>query len=252
MEQKPNSAGPISVENELERTQAKLNQLRDEFQEFVYTVSHDMSGPLRHASGFAEMVLENNDKILDEKYKKFLNQIIKSSEDGKKSLDLLREYSRLNVREKTVEDDISLTDVLENIEIRLKALLEESGATLKYDMLPSVTGDRALLTQLFENLITNSILYQDGDSKPLIQIVSNTHSDAWSFSIADNGIGIPDNRLEFVFKVFKRAVKPAEYSGDGMGLTMAKKIVEKHNGKIWFEPALPEGSKINFTISKTD
>lgn len=252
MDRKPEIDSTVSVKKELERTQQRFDQLKGDFEEFVYTVSHDLSAPLRHASGFAEMVLTNNDDILDEKSKRFLSQIIKSSEDGKKSLDLLREYSRLNVQEKTVEHDISLMDVLGNIEISLKALIEESGAELQYDMLPSVTGDRALLTQLFENLISNSILYQDGDSKPLIQIVSNTHPDGWSFSIADNGMGIPDNRLEFVFKVLKRAVNSSDYFGDGMGLTMSKKIVEKHKGKIWFEPALPKGSKVNFTISKAN
>lgn len=250
MKQKLNSDDIIAIKNELERTQQKLDQLKDGFQEFVYTVSHDLSGPLRHASGFAEIVLEDNDSVLDEKSKRFLRQIIKSSEDGKKALDLLREYSRLNVHEYTSEDDVNLTDVLVNIEISLKAQIEESGATLKYSMLPSVTGDRALLTQLFENLIRNSILYQDRDSAPLIQIESSTHSDAWHFSIRDNGIGIPDNRQDFVFKVFKRAVNSSDYLGDGMGLTLSKNIVEKHSGKIWFEPGLSKGSKVNFTLSK--
>lgn len=241
----------FEAEEKLQQVQKDFERMKDEFQDFIYVVSHDLRGPLRHASGFGEMLLDMNESVLDEKSKKFLNIIIDSAEGGKRSIDSLQKYSRLIFNVQAPEDNINPNGILDDIAASMNPLVPENfQATIQYQDLPLIRGDAAQLTQLFECLVQNALRYHVGDKPIVISVDCEDQKKAWHFSISDNGIGVPNGQLDYVFGVFKRAVKDADYPGEGMGLAMAKKIVERHRGEVWFTPEVAEGAKINFTIAK--
>ena len=139
---------------------------------------------------------------------------------------------------------------MDDVEQALSDLINQKEASVQYSELPSIKGDKAQITQLFECLLHNALLYQIDGEPANISVECQDTTKAWHFSIADNGIGLSNTQLEFVFGLFKRAVKDTEYPGEGMGLAIAKKIVERHNGRIWFTPDVSKGTVANFTISK--
>jgi light-regulated signal transduction histidine kinase (bacteriophytochrome) len=240
----------FDVEAKLKQTRKELQEVQDEFQNLIYIIAHDLRGPLRHASGFGEMLLSINKDVLNDKSKKFLKIIVDSAEAGKRSLDSLQNYSRIIFRDLIIEEGIDPNTIVEDVNKTLAEVITDKKAEIQCSNFPLIKGDRAQLTQLFECLLRNALLYHIQGAPVTILVKCQAEKDAWHFSITDNGIGLSNAHLEFVFGVFKRAVKDTDYPGEGMGLTIAKKIVEQHDGRIWFSPDLSKGAEINFTISR--
>jgi light-regulated signal transduction histidine kinase (bacteriophytochrome) len=140
--------------------------------------------------------------------------------------------------------------VLELALLNLRAAIEESGARVTHDPLPTVLGDEAQLGQLFQNLIGNAIKYH-GSSPPEIHIRCERDGDVWRFAVIDNGIGIDPEYADRIFIIFQRLHTKQEYPGTGVGLAICKKIVERHRGKIWVESAPRKGSIFYFTLPIT-
>ncbi|RKQ69395.1 phospho-acceptor domain-containing protein [Litorimonas taeanensis] len=237
-------------ELEIESLKSELEALTEEFQDFAYIVSHDLSGPLRHAAGFAEMVLSNNRDTLDEKSKRHLNHIITSAHSGRETLEQLREYSRLNTREQVIEDNVESAELINTAQTELAALIETQQAEIHYDTLPIITCDKTRLSLVFKNIIENGLTYHNGPHKPVIEIIGHEGEDYWTFTITDNGMGVPKKNEKDIFRVFRRAVENEDFPGEGMGLPYAKKAIQKHKGQLWLEKTSENGSTFCFTISK--
>ena len=162
-------------------------------------------------------------------------------------MDLL-EFSRLSTQSREFESillKITLEDVLRN----LKTSIMENNAQITHDPLPTIIGDPSQINQLLQNLIANAIKFH-GDEPPKIHISAEESGDEWIIGVSDEGIGIDPDHQEQIFRIFKRLHTREEYAGTGIGLAICKRIIDKHNGKIWVESELGKGSNFYFTIPK--
>jgi len=132
----------------------------------------------------------------------------------------------------------------------LQVAIEESGATVTHDPLPTVMADNTQMIQLFQNLIGNAIKYRSKDRKPIVHVGVKHTDEEWLIFVRDNGIGIEPKYFDRIFTIFQRVHSREEYSGTGIGLAVCKKIVERHGGRIWVESELGKGSTFYFTLPK--
>ena len=156
-------------------------------------------------------------------------------------------YSRTS-RDQSPLLKVDCSAVIEDVKKNLQISIQESGAVIQTDLLPTVIGYPMQLVQLFQNLISNSIKFK-GASPPRVNIKVGKNDTHWQFSVNDNGIGMDPQYFERIFIIFQRLHSNEEYPGTGIGLAVCKKIVERHQGKIWVESVVNQGTTINFTIS---
>lgn len=241
------------LEELVEQRTAKLKKMADELtrsnkdlKEFAYVVSHDLKEPLQVIKGFLMLFKKRYKDKLDEK----ANEIIRFTVDGAKRMqelikDLL-EYSQVGTKGKEFKPaDCSL--ILNKAISNLKVSIEENGAVVTHDILPTVMADAIQLSSLFQNLIGNAIKFH-GSEAPMVHISTERKGDEWLFSVRDNGIGIDPKFADRIFAVFQRLHSSDEYPGTGIGLAICKKIVEHHGGRIWVESEPGKGATFYFTI----
>jgi chemotaxis family two-component system sensor kinase Cph1 len=162
-------------------------------------------------------------------------------------LDLL-DYSKAGYDDTQERASVELAKVLEFTELNLAAAIQKSGTVITHDALPEVQGNFTALAHLFQNLIENAIKYR-AQEVPRIHIGADRKEDSWELCISDNGIGLDPQHAEMIFGVFKRVrVHGAQYEGTGIGLSLCRKIVERHGGRIWVESRLGEGARFYFTL----
>lgn len=228
---------------------AVLQAKSKEMEEFAYIASHDLREPLLTIKNYLDLLLEDFGqqivKIGDG------DQYIKSIVKGVVRLDSLisslLDYSRLSrvLEPETVDFNI----VIEDLSQELHHLIESTGTSINVlNQLPVITAYPVLIKSLFQNLIANAIKFRKIDHAPVIQIGSKKESDAYIFTITDNGIGIQHKDLEQIFIIFRRLHRQDEYEGTGIGLAQCRRITELHNGRIWAESELGEGTTFYFTI----
>ncbi len=184
---------------------------------------------------------------LDEDADEFMGYIVDASVRMKQMILDLLEYSRVGTKQemfRAIHMESELNDVLVN----LNDLIERSRAEITHDPLPVVFGDESQLLLLLQNLITNAIKFRKENEPPRIHISAACEKNEYVFSISDNGIGIEEQYFDRIFTIFQRLHTREEYQGTGIGLSVAKRIVERHGGKIWVESEFGEGSTFYFSI----
>jgi two-component system, chemotaxis family, sensor kinase Cph1 len=160
----------------------------------------------------------------------------------------LLELSRVSSRGKPLERT-DVGEILNNVRVNLSVAIEEAGALVTSDPMPSVPADAGQLEQLLQNLVGNGIKFRNGD-RPVIHVGAVESEHHWEFSVRDNGIGIEQQYFERIFLLFQRLHDKGEYPGTGIGLALCKRIVERHGGRIWLESSPGKGSTFFFTIPK--
>ena len=193
--------------------------------------------------------------LLEKRYKDKLDQdandFIGFAVDGasrmQKMINSLLVYSR-TTRDRSPLQRVDCNAVIEDVKLNLKLNIQESGAIIQADPLPTIVGYPVLLLELFQNLMSNSIKFQKG-TKPVVAITVQKNDTHWIFSVKDNGIGIDPQYFDMIFTIFRRLHPIDEYPGTGIGLSVCKTIVERHQGKIWVESELNHGTTLHFTIS---
>jgi light-regulated signal transduction histidine kinase (bacteriophytochrome) len=157
-------------------------------------------------------------------------------------------YSRAGSRGKPFAP-VDMNDVVDIALLNLKTTVEDAAATVTHGRLPVVTGDEGQLGQLVQNLVSNAVKFR-GDAAPEVRIEAQRRQNSWLFSVADNGIGIEPAYFERIFRVFQRLHGMGQYEGTGIGLSICKRIVERHGGLVWVEsdPSTETGSTFYFTI----
>lgn len=242
---------------ELERKQEKLNAVVDELErsnaeleQFAYVASHDMKEPLRMVRNYVRLLDRRYSDQLDEDAAEF----IEYADDGARRLqamiDQLLTYSRID-REGDPFREIDCGSVLDTVQRNLEVTIEESGAEIDTDTLPTVTGDRNQLIQLFQNLLSNAIKYNEGT--PHVHITATCRGDTYEFAVTDDGIGIPQDQIDRVFESFYGdATGVADADSTGIGLSICERIVERHGGDIWVESTPGEGTTFYFTLPTKD
>ena len=227
----------------------ELERSNEDLQQFAYVCSHDLQEPLRVISNFTQLLAKRYKGSLDAKGDEYIAFIVDAS---KRMQGLIRDlllYSRIHQQ---IEPAVSVNciEIVETARSNLKVAITESGARFECEPLPIVIADRSQLLQLFQNLIANSVKFRS-QQPLLIRISAEDQGNFWNFAVADNGVGIDMKYAEKVFVIFQRLHTREVYAGNGIGLGICKRIVERIGGRIWIESELGSGSCFHFTIPKT-
>ena len=237
------------MEEELQETIQKLKRSNEELQQFAYVSSHDLQEPLRTMASFTQLMERRYKGKLDEDADEFMGYIVDAAVRMKQQINDLLEYSHVSAAEnefKRVNTDSILDQAINN----LKSSIDENNAKITRDPLPDVIADGDQLRIVFQNIIGNSIKYRKSDENPKIHISAykDEKNMEYLFSIRDNGIGIEKQYFDRIFRIFQRLHTMDEYKGTGVGLAVVKRIIDRHDGRIWVESELGKGSTFYFTI----
>ncbi|MDX1462692.1 MAG: ATP-binding protein, partial [Marinirhabdus sp.] len=217
---------------EISELNKKLESLNKELESFSYSISHDLRGPLRGIDGFAQILIEDYSDVLDDMGKKSLNHIINSAERMNELMDGILSYSGLS-QKRLAPSKCNVNQLCDEVIVfnDLKNKYPEVTFSVQDD-LPTITGDRAMVFQLFSNLLSNAFKYSSKSDKPKVSITAYTDGNHNIFEINDNGIGFDMKYIDKIFGIFTRLDDKA-YKGTGVGLAIVQRIIQKHNGEIW-------------------
>ena len=225
----------------------KYVQANLQLQEFVYAISHDLKMPLRAINGFSTLLAEDCAEQLDDKGKRYLKHITDGSVLVEQLIGSVTELSRICDKEPNFVQ-IDMNELVEDAVDDLRELIEQTVAVVTWDPLPKVFGDAKQLIQLFRNLIENGIRFRS-EAPVKIHVSCNASEIGHQFTVRDNGIGIDEKDHERAFTMFRRVgVQDAETMGLGAGLTICRRIIERHGGQIKLESELGFGTQAIFSI----
>lgn len=236
------------LEEDLRRKTERLKKSNEKLEEFSRSISHDLKAPLQTLEGYSHILTEDYEEELDEDGIRALEALSDTTQRLRDRIESLLTYSSINMEEKGFEE-VELSTLLKELKQDLRYNLEGVSLVISDD-LPVVYGNETLLTELFSNLITNAIKYNDKGS-PRVEIGWKERSARYVIWVRDNGQGIKERYLEKIFKVFEKLNPRDNPEGTGIGLAVCKRIVEEHRGKIWAESEPGEGTTFYFTLPGT-
>jgi len=225
---------------------AKLMRSNSDLERFAFMASHDMQEPLRMVASFAQQLSKHYKGQLDPRADRYINYVVDGALRMQGMISALLSYSRLE-QSNPVMVSIETEDVMRVALRNLQTAILESEAQVSFDPLPVLHADPSLLAHLFQNLIANALKFRR-DLPPRIHVSAQASEQEWIFLVEDQGIGIRAEDSERVFDLFQRLHSKSEYPGSGMGLSICQKIVQRHNGRIWVDSIVGQGSKFYFSI----
>jgi PAS domain S-box-containing protein len=228
-----------------EKTEELARSNRD-LEQFAYVASHDLQEPLRMVTNYVQLLAQRYKGKLDSDAHDFIGFAVDGAIRMWKLINDLLLYSRVGMRGKGLESTDCETVLNQSLN-NLKVAIEENGAVVTHDPLPTVMADHLQLGQLFQNLIGNAIKFR-GNEPPRIHVSAGRKGNVWTFSVRDNGIGIAPEYAQRIFVIFQRLHGRNEYDGTGIGLAICKRIVERHGGRIWAESEVGKGATFYFTL----
>jgi len=239
----------------LVRLTEELRRSNKELEEFAKVASHDLREPLRAVAGFVQLLKDRFDDKLDDKGRSYIQFAVDGAKRMDELLSGLLECSKAQITDEP-PSKIPAQEALNAAITILHKRIIETGAVITFDKLPIVNASGRQLTQLFANLIDNAIKFRSepgerserSDKRPAIHVGCQKQDTHWQFSIRDNGIGIEQQFQERIFNIFQRLHTRQQHPGCGVGLTICRKIVERHGGRIWVESQKGQGSTFHFTI----
>lgn len=237
-----------TLERRVQERTAELTRSNQSLQQFAYVASHDLQEPLRAVEGYSQVLAKRYGGQLDDRADEFIQHIVEGVERMKSLIKGLLEYSRIGSRGRplrAVDLGASLQEALKN----LGAAIQESNAEVSVDRLPTVTADPEQMSRLLQNLIANAVKFR-GEAPPRVHVSAERDDDRkrWIVCVRDNGVGIEPSYRDQIFLLFKRLHTRDQYEGTGIGLSICKRIVERHGGEIWLESEPGSGSAFFFTV----
>ena len=234
------------ADEKLKQTLADLKRSNTDLEQFAYVASHDLQEPIRMVSSYVQLLSRRYKDKLDSDADEFIGFAVDGATRMQTLINDLLAFSRVGTRGKPFEPTDCKT-LLPQTLANLKVSIDDSGAVITHDALPTVMADGSQLAQVFQNLISNAIKFK-GKEPPRVHISAERKGDEWLFSVTDNGIGISLEFFDRIFVVFQRLHGRGEYEGTGIGLAVCKKIVERHGGRMWVESEQGRGATFYFTI----
>ncbi len=227
----------------------ELGRSNQELEQFAYVASHDLQEPLRMVSNYTQMLSNRYGEQLDADAKEFIGFAVDGAKRMQALIHDLLQFARVGSRGKEFKPT-SLNKVVDGAKANLTGAIEESGAQVVVDQLPSLPCDAGQMTQVFQNLIGNALKFRQPGRTPIVSVSAMPVDGGWTITVADNGIGIEAKYFERIFQMFQRLHGRGEYEGTGIGLALCKKIVERHGGRISIESTPGEGTR--FTLHMPD
>jgi PAS domain S-box-containing protein len=235
------------TEFQLAKNMIELEYKNKELEQFAYVASHDLQEPLRMVASFLQLLERRYKGKLDNDADDFIHFAVDGAKRMKQLISDLLCYSRTNTEGRI--EQVNMNQVLKNVLQNLSTSIQDCNATVNYMNLPFIEADRTQMGQLLQNLLSNALKFRQEKIDPVINIKSENQNGKWLFSLNDNGIGIEEEYAEKVFTIFKRLHTKEKYEGTGIGLAIAKKIVERHGGEIWFKSEIGKGTTFFFTLN---
>jgi PAS domain S-box-containing protein len=238
------------TQDELTDTINKLATSNEDLEQFAYVASHDLQEPLRMIGSFTQLLERRYKGQLDSDADDYIGFIVDGASRMKDLIDDLLAFSRLNTEAREFELT-DLENVFDDVLFNLEIVIEKNNAQITHESLPIVRCDSSQIMQLFQNLISNAIKFQS-NKRPNIHIFVQESAEEWLFGVNDNGIGIESEHQKKIFDVFRRLNTRDEFEGTGIGLAICKRILERHDGRIWVDSEPGKGSTFYFTIPKPE
>jgi PAS domain S-box-containing protein len=233
----------------LEAHTEKLEHANRELESFTYSVSHDLRAPLRSINGYAQVLKEDYASSLDNEGNNVIDIVIRNAQRMGQLIDDLLEFSRIG-RKEVAKGVVNMPDLVESIANEMVEQEKDRVIDLKILPLEKVKADLQMIRQVWINLISNAIKYTRNTEVATIEIGCKNHEDQVCYYIRDNGVGFNMNYVNKLFEVFQRLHRNDEFEGTGVGLALARRIVNRHGGKIWVEAKENAGAAFYFTIPK--
>ncbi|MGP1384540.1 MAG: sensor histidine kinase [Thainema sp.] len=240
------------LQRQLTAQNEELARSNQELEQFAHIVSHDLQQPLQSITGYTKIITLQFPELAQTPAQEYLNNIVNACDRMQRLIQNLLDYAQLGHEEQAfawLDGNAVLAQALSNLDIALR----ESGAVLQCSDLPAIYGNETQLVQLFQNLISNAIKFVHAQVIPQIAIAASPHDKTyWRFAVHDNGIGIPSEHLQDIFKGFQRLHPTEKYPGSGIGLATCKKIVDSHGGDIWVASEVDAGTSFYFQLPSRD
>jgi PAS domain S-box-containing protein len=220
-----------------------------ELEQFAYVASHDLQEPLRMVTSFLTQLENKYGEVIDDRGKQYIHFAVDGAKRMRQIILDLLEFSRVG----RVSNDLGTVDInklVKEVLILCKSQVDEKDAVVNFENLPTIETFKTPLRQVLQNLISNGLKYQRPGVRPVINVFCTETEGYWEFEVKDNGLGIDKAYFDKVFVLFQRLHSREEYSGTGIGLAIAKKIIENMGGKIWIDSELGKGTSFYFTIPK--
>ncbi|TWT36999.1 Phytochrome-like protein cph1 [Posidoniimonas corsicana] len=241
-----------SLTNAIEKVRFKrlLAEQRRDLEDFAHVAAHDLREPLAGVILFVEWLQDRFADQADDQARGVFTRVLDGADNMSRLLDALLEYAEVGRSQQPLEA-VGLAEVVDAATANLQRRIQQTGAVIDADGLPTVLGDRFGLVQLLQNLLANAIKFS-GDATPVIRIGARPEQGRWLVSVADNGIGVAPEDHDKIFAPFRRLHQKSEYEGSGIGLATCKRIIAQHEGEIWVESELGVGTTFWFTLPTVD
>jgi light-regulated signal transduction histidine kinase (bacteriophytochrome) len=234
------------MQSEMQAQREELERSNRDLEQFAYVASHDLQEPLRMVARYTELLRERYQGKLDEKADTYIRFAVEGAKRMQQLVADTLAYSRVGSHGEPMAP-VSIANVLRRVVVSLREPIRAAAARIEYGAMPTVIGDEIQINQLFQNLVGNAVKFR-GAEPPVVTITAVPAGAEWLFAVADNGVGFEAEYSDEIFLMFQRLHARDRYEGTGIGLAIAKRIVERHGGRIWAESRPGQGSTFHFTL----
>ncbi len=235
------------IKEELRAYANRLERSNRDWEHFAYVVSHDLQEPIRMVNSYLQLLVRRYEGELDEQADEYIGYAKEGAQRMRKLILGLLEYSRVDTQGGQ-RREVDSANVLESVLNALQVSIRDRQARVRYNDLPTVLADEGQLGQVLQNILANALKFVPEDREPEIRISAEREGETWHFRVRDNGIGINPEHADQIFVIFRRLNARGEFEGEGIGLAVCKKIIERHGGRIWVTDNQAHGSTFHFTL----